>query len=89
MRQYSENLAVVAVACLLFSMGVLAQNTARSVWQGILRDAAGLPIHGAGVHLKGVFVRKDHGSGGVKRCVVVGVVEVPVGVNDAFHRRIA
>jgi hypothetical protein len=53
MRQYSEKLAVVAVACLLFSMGVLAQNTARSVWQGILRDAAGLPIHGAGVHLKG------------------------------------
>jgi len=30
-------------------------------------------------------MRKDHGSGGVKMRVVVGVVEVPVGVNDAFH----
>jgi hypothetical protein len=53
MRQYSENLVVVVVACFLFSTGVLAQNTALSLWQGVLRDAAGMPIHGAGVHLKG------------------------------------
>src|SRR5437899_11854704 len=53
MRQYSENLVVVVVACFLFSTGVLAQNTARSLWQGVLRDAVGVPIHGAGVHLKG------------------------------------
>ena len=53
MRQYSENLVVVVVACFLFVTGVLAQNTARSLWQGVLRDATGVPIHGAGVHLKG------------------------------------
>jgi hypothetical protein len=53
MRRYSENLVVVVVACFLFSAGVLAQNTALSLWQGVLRDAAGVPIHGAGVHLKG------------------------------------
>ena len=29
------------------------RNTARSLWQGVLRDAAGVPIHGAAVHLKG------------------------------------
>src|SRR5438067_10348330 len=53
MRQYSENLLIVVVAYFLFSTGVLAQATARSLWQGVLRDAAGVPIHGAGVHLKG------------------------------------
>jgi hypothetical protein len=34
-------------------------------------------------------VRKDRGSGGVKRRVVVGVVEVPVSVDDPFHWRVA
>jgi hypothetical protein len=53
MGQYSENLVAVVVACFLFSTEVLAQNTARSLWQGVLRDAVGVPIHGAGVHLKG------------------------------------
>ena len=52
-RQYSGNLVVVVVACFLFSTGALAQNTALSLWQGVLRDAAGAPIHGAEVHLKG------------------------------------
>src|SRR6202042_3635233 len=33
-----------------------------------------------------VFVRKDLGSCGVKMCIVVGMVEVPVGVDDVFHR---
>jgi hypothetical protein len=36
-----------------------------------------------------VFVGKDGGSGGAKSGIVVGVVEVPVGVNDVFHRRVA
>ena len=39
--------------------------------------------------LLSVFVRKDRGSGSVKRRVVVGMVEVPVAVNDAFHWCIA
>jgi hypothetical protein len=34
-------------------------------------------------------VGEDRGSGGAKRSVVVGVVEVPVGVNDAFHGRVS
>src|SRR6202049_107608 len=53
MRQHFKNLVVAVVACLLFSIGILAQNAALPLWQGVLRDAAGVPIHGAGVHLKG------------------------------------
>src|ERR1700685_2891736 len=36
--------------------------------------------------LLSVFVRKDRGSCGVKMCIVIGMVEVPVGVDDVFHR---
>ena len=36
-----------------------------------------------------VFVSENDSSAGVERSVVVGVIEVPVGVNDAFHRRVA
>ena len=36
--------------------------------------------------LRGVFVGKDRGSCGVKMRVVIGMVEVPVGVDDVFHR---
>ena len=39
--------------------------------------------------LPSVFVRKDRGSCGVKMRVVIGVVEVPVGVDDVFHRSVA
>ena len=39
--------------------------------------------------LRGVFVGKDRGSRGAKMRVVIGVVEVPVGVNDALHWSIA
>src|SRR5213078_4512106 len=53
MRRYSKTLVVAVVACFLFSTGILAQNAALFLWQGVLRDAAGVPIHGAGVHLKG------------------------------------
>src|SRR5580700_7090871 len=36
--------------------------------------------------LRSVFVRKDRRSCGVKMCIVIGMVEVPVGVDDVFHR---
>src|SRR5580693_10293915 len=36
--------------------------------------------------LLGVFVRNDRGSCGVKMRIVIGMVEVPVGVDDVFHR---
>src|SRR5882762_7755067 len=36
-----------------------------------------------------VFVGKDGGARGVKRGVVVGMVEVPVGINDEFQRGVA
>src|SRR5260370_16020038 len=36
--------------------------------------------------LLSVFVRKDGGSCGVKTGIVIGMVEVPVGVDDVFHR---
>src|SRR5271168_2670118 len=39
--------------------------------------------------LLGVFVGKDRGTCGVKMRVVVGMVEVPVGVDDVFQRSIA
>lgn len=37
---------------MLFATGMLAQNV-ESMWQGILHDSAGVPVHGAVVHLKG------------------------------------
>jgi hypothetical protein len=39
--------------------------------------------------LLSVFVGKDRGSFGVKMRVVIGMVEVPVGVDDVFHRSVA
>ncbi len=39
--------------------------------------------------LLSVFVGKDRGSCGVKRRIVIGVVEVPVGVDGVFHRSVA
>src|ERR1700688_3331352 len=39
--------------------------------------------------LLSVFVGKDRGSCSVKMRVVIGMVEVPVGVDDAFHRSVA
>src|SRR6266478_3525009 len=36
--------------------------------------------------LLSVFVRKDRGSCGVKMRVVIGMVEVPMCVDDVFHR---
>ncbi len=38
--------------------------------------------------LLSVIVGKDRGSCGVKMRVVIGMVEVPVGVDDAFHRSV-
>src|SRR5712664_606185 len=39
--------------------------------------------------LLSVFVGKDRGSRGVKRRVVIGMVEVPVSVDDFVHRSVA
>src|SRR6267154_2057027 len=39
--------------------------------------------------LLSVFVGKDRGSCGVKMHVVIGMVEVPVGVDDEFNRSVA
>ena len=38
--------------------------------------------------LLSVFMGKDRGSCGVKRRVVIGMVEVPVGIDDVFHRSV-
>src|SRR5258708_3647398 len=39
--------------------------------------------------LLSVFVGKDRGSCGVKTRVVIGMVEVPVGVDDVLNRSVA
>src|SRR6266478_7740368 len=39
--------------------------------------------------LPSVFVGNDRGSSGVKMRVVIGMVEVPVGVDDVSHRSVA
>src|SRR5258705_12670754 len=39
--------------------------------------------------LLGVFVGKDHGSCDVKMRVVIGMVEMPVGVDDVLNRSVA
>src|SRR5882762_10232758 len=90
MRRYSENLVVVVVACFLFSAGVLAQNTALPLWQGVLRDAAGLPIHGAGVHLKGKSgtFNATTGTDGQFRIELIPVGQYQLSV-DANHDKIS
>src|ERR1700730_5592739 len=39
--------------------------------------------------LLSVFVREDRGSSGMKMLIVIGMIEVPVGVDDVFQRSIA
>src|SRR5712692_2669366 len=57
----------------------------RAVWSSI-QDRQ---IMRLGHALLSVFVGKDRGSCGVKMRVVVGMVEVPVGVDDVFHGSVA
>jgi hypothetical protein len=57
----------------------------RAVWSSI-QDRQ---IVRLGHALLSVFVSKDRGSCGVKRRVVIGMVQVPVGVDDVFPRSVA
>src|SRR5271155_1013749 len=57
----------------------------RAIWSSIQN----WQIMRLGHILLRVFVGKDRGSCGVKRRVVICMVEVPVGVDDVFHRGIA
>src|SRR5713226_8239930 len=57
----------------------------RTVWSSI-QDGQ---IMRLGHALLCVFVRQDRGSCGVKMCIVIGMVEVPVGVDDVFQRSVA
>lgn len=52
-RWLSIVLALMLVAVLPPSTRALAQNSAAIVWRGVLNDAAGAPIKGASVRLKG------------------------------------
>ena len=61
--------------------GVEMQVVERAVWPSI-QDRQ---IMRLGHALRSIFVRKNRRSCGVKICIVVGMVEVPVGVNDVFH----
>src|SRR5271155_118855 len=54
----------------------------RAIWSSIQN----WQIMRLGHILLRVFVGKDRGSCGVKRRVVICMVEVPVGVDDVFHR---
>ena len=57
----------------------------RAVWSSI-QDRQ---IMRLGHALLSVFVGKNRGSRSVKMRVVIGMIEVPVGVDDVFHRSIA
>src|SRR5580693_798191 len=61
------------------------QAAERAIWSSIQNRQ----IMRLGHILLRVFVGKDRGSCGVKRRVVIGMVEVPVGVDDVFQRGIA
>ena len=65
--------------------GIEMQVVERAVWSSI-QDRQ---IMRLGHALLSVFVGKDRGSCGVKMRVVIGMVEVPVGVDDAFYRSVA
>src|SRR5258705_3178704 len=90
MRQHSKNLVLAVVACFLLSTGILAQNAAQPAWQGVLRDAAGLPIHGAGVHLKGKSgtFNATTGTDGQFRIELIPVGQYQLSV-DANHDKIS
>src|SRR5260370_42333390 len=90
MRQHTKNLVVALVACFLFSTGILAQNAALPLWQGVLRDAAGLPIYGAGVHLKGKngTFNATTGTDGQFRIELIPVGQYELSV-DANHDKIS
>src|SRR5271170_7403946 len=57
----------------------------RAIWSSVQDRQIMRPGH----ILLRVFVGKDRGSCGVKMRVVIGMVEVPVGVDDVFQRGIA
>src|SRR5277367_2223663 len=57
----------------------------RAIWSSVQNRQIMRPGH----ILLRVFVGKDRGSCGVKMRVVIGMVEVPVGVDDVFQRGIA
>src|SRR5580693_6187193 len=61
------------------------QAAERAIWSSI-QDRQ---IMRLGHILLCVFVGKDPGSCGVKMRVVIGMVEVPVGVDDVFERGLA
>src|SRR6266849_10045952 len=65
--------------------GVEMQAGERAVWSSI-QDRQ---IMRLGHALLGVVVGKDRRSGRVKMGVVIGMVEVPVGIDDVFQRSIA
>src|SRR5665213_1968473 len=62
-RWLSLNL-MVALVILPSSTQMLAQDNAAIVWQGVLHDAAGSPIQGAAVHLKGMSRSIEATTGG-------------------------
>ncbi len=52
-RQCFKSIGAAVLACFLLSTATLAQNSALSLWQGVLHDAGGAPVRGAVVHLTG------------------------------------
>jgi hypothetical protein len=60
------------------------QVVERAVWSSI-QDRQ---IMRLGHALPSVFVGNDRGSCGVKMRIVIGMVEVPVGVDDISHRSV-
>ncbi len=83
-RLLSKSLAIVLLATLL-SEGGIAQNVGTTIWQGVLRNTAGAPIHGAVVQLRGTSVNVDATTGDDghfrKEGVVAGQYQLSVEVN--------
>lgn len=53
-KSHHGSLMALLIAILLSSVQMQAQNTASSVWQGVLHNVAGAPMRGAVIHLKGM-----------------------------------
>ncbi|MCU1252749.1 MAG: Oar protein, partial [Edaphobacter sp.] len=84
MRRTSKIVAVAVAAWFLFSTRILAQTAALPLWQGILRDAGGVPIHGAEVHLKGksgTFNATTATDGQFRLQLIPGQYQLSVDVN--------
>src|ERR1700688_1118068 len=86
---------IIGLQLIIGSEGLLRQGLCRrgvemqASERTICSSVQDFQIMRFGHALLSVLVGKDRGSCGVKKSVVIGMVEMPVGVDDIFDRGVA